>query len=493
MKLKKRSGLTLVEVIISLIIISFVTVTLLAFFANGYSNLLGLRRNNVENSEIQKFFEEKISSAKKDGILDSDLDPNDRIFQYDVNGSSAAGIPVKGKVINYDKNPSRKISLFVSKRKEAVLEITGTVTVTLEDASDYYYVGEQLPKPQVTVSGVDGGNSRQKTDYDSQWLLSYRTVGKTSVVSVGSFVDADKPEAAGKIVPNMTDINRDVKLLDIKDESVVTSDMRGKFITYGARLYNTFGRAGAFNTSQRLWILGLPVADATLRAHSDADLATDETGAPIPSDGVPVERTEVRNLATNTILSQTIPVMSVLEDRIEQVRSFFALNNNQLKFTGIDTSRGSTTSFLLGNRRQSGEILSYEFDSTMSLRLHADENGNLTFNMNDSSGINTSSASRTINGRSLNYNADNVITLVTTVSGNNLRVNLLVNGQSWSTIDLAMSSNRGRHNLTSSAVSFAGNSYINEFAVYSRALSDNELDSIHSYLANKYNKDQDLK
>ena len=62
--LQKRKGVTLVEVLISLIILSVVTVSLLAFFSTGYQSIMRQRGQNIENFDAQESFEKRLSQIK---------------------------------------------------------------------------------------------------------------------------------------------------------------------------------------------------------------------------------------------------------------------------------------------------------------------------------------------------------------------------------------------------------------------------------------------
>ena len=64
-RLQKRKGITLVEVLISLILIGVIAAGLLTFFAGSYHNILGQRKQNTINFDIQQDFETRLSEIKR--------------------------------------------------------------------------------------------------------------------------------------------------------------------------------------------------------------------------------------------------------------------------------------------------------------------------------------------------------------------------------------------------------------------------------------------
>ena len=78
----KRKGLTLSEVIVSIIILSVLLAGVVGYFAQGYANVLGLRKRNVAANTAQKDIEQKIAEIRKEGGTGTDV----RQFTARVNG-----------------------------------------------------------------------------------------------------------------------------------------------------------------------------------------------------------------------------------------------------------------------------------------------------------------------------------------------------------------------------------------------------------------------
>lgn len=503
-KMKKRKGLTLIEVIISLIILTIIATTMLSYFSTGFDTIFKLRDQNRINFDIQKSFEERLAKIKKDGGTGTDIET----FRYTINGRSGS-VPVKGTTLSYD-DKVKKIRLFVSNQKESVLDIPEEkdLTVTVDKGKRYYYVGETVPNGTVLIKNSYKSSVKMYTE--PGWFLSNREVstGEKDVVVAGTSAKSRNgvPETASKVVyPKlMTDFTQ----LSKKQSGFTIEDsMRGKYLVFAGRAINSYGRIGAYQEAEdRMWVMGIPVVE-DLHIHTDVDLALQNnnggTASAVATTGVPINDILIRNYKDNDSNSKyrgTIPVQSQYEDSLGQARQFIAFAGSNMYFSNNNTE-AFTTAILIGNKRQSGKLLAYtpmvsRDRSSMEWSLNLDENGGVSINLNDPSGLNRNLAP-VESVATIDYSKDHSFQVRSSrVNGQNqLRIEVFLDQQTRpiynKTITYSGRGNNGTasHSINNTTIYFGGNTYINELAMYRRALGNDDISRLADYFDGKYKTD----
>lgn len=489
-QLQRRQGFTLVEVIVSLVILSVITISLLSFFASGYSNTLLLRNQNDENFEVQAYFEEEMAKAKKSGANGTD----ELTFVYRVGNGSPKEITVVGKHLTYPTEKAvRKTQLFVSNQREAVLDLPTDLKASIagNPAPTYLYLGDKVPAGTVSRTGTAVDNV--KVELRESWLLSHRSIGDNNLVPVGTLVASGNEEGLSTVVlPTMSNTTRDVKELSSTNYPssgfTVTNEMRGKYLTFGGRAVSTLGRVGSYVTAQPIWIMGVPIVNG-LSVHTDVDLATTKAKGPIPSDGEAYTDIEVKDYRNNVTFTGNIPIQSIVDQKIGQPRQFITFNGDEMYFSKRNLE-ASTTSVRIGNQPQSGQLLKYEVGS-LKWVVNLTEGGAITVDVTDDTLIN-SSGSRETTVTNLDYSKDHSIHVRTSkLSGQEvLKVEVFLDGSVIHSENLSLRGLIGNSSVThpasSARIYFGGKTYINELAMYTRALSDTELTTLTTYFSRKY-------
>ncbi|EGG39252.1 hypothetical protein HMPREF9397_1730 [Streptococcus sanguinis SK1087] len=487
--LQKRRGVTLVEVLISLIILSVVTVSLLAFFSTGYQSIMRQRGQNIENFDAQESFEKRLSQIKREGGHGTETEN----FVYRKGNEASRSIPVKGQTLSYD-DKKKVLRLFVANAKESVLDIPTDLSVRLKDSKGFYYVGEDAPEGEASLNQGQQ-NNKSKIHLESGWFEGDRNIEKDGerLVPIGTPGNRIASNNSRIVFPSMPgDFTLKPNLSNRK--FTITDSMRGKYLTYAARAINSFGRVGEYQEAEkRIWVMGLPVTN-NLEVHTDADLILQKNGdgskSLLPSDGVSHTDTDIQNHAKpNQPYVGIYPVLSYYEEAIKQPRQFIALSDkpNDKKEMGFtrDFSNGLTTSILLGNRQQSGKILTYQLDNTLSWGINLEADGRLDFIKTDKS-VDNSGGQQPSSVR-IDYNKDNSIQVRSAVVNNtSLVIEVFVNGELVHTENIRLSSTQVTHNFSSGKVIFSGNTYINEFAIYTTALRDPDINKLAEYFRDKY-------
>ena len=99
--LKKRKGVTLVEVLISLVLIGVIAAGLLTFFAGSFDNILRQRKQNTTNFDIQESFETQLADIKKNSGKGTEVET----FTYRVGTGNSQSVNVTGQTLSYkEKN-----------------------------------------------------------------------------------------------------------------------------------------------------------------------------------------------------------------------------------------------------------------------------------------------------------------------------------------------------------------------------------------------------
>ncbi|MBZ2041717.1 type II secretion system protein, partial [Streptococcus sanguinis] len=271
--LQKRRGVTLVEVLISLIILSVVTVSLLAFFSTGYQSIMRQRGQNIENFDAQESFEKRLSQIKREGGHGTETEN----FVYRKGNEASRSIPVKGQTLSYD-DKKKVLRLFVANAKESVLDIPTDLSVRLKDSKGFYYVGEDAPEGEASLNQGQQ-NNKSKIHLESGWFEGDRNIEKDGerLVPIGTPGNRIASNNSRIVFPSMPgDFTLKPNLSNRK--FTITDSMRGKYLTYAARAINSFGRVGEYQEAEkRIWVMGLPVTN-NLEVHTDADLILQKNG-----------------------------------------------------------------------------------------------------------------------------------------------------------------------------------------------------------------------
>ena len=484
-RLKKRKGVTLVEVLISLVLIGVIAAGLLTFFASGYHNILRQRGQNTLNFDIQQDFETRLADIKKNSGKGTEVET----FTYRIGNGASQSIKVTGQTLSYNKNNQTKnIHLFAANARESVLQIPEDLAVSIPNSKRFYYVGNTTPGGVVGLTD-NQQNSKARIYTESGWFLSDRSIGTASpgIVPVGTIGQAGDTVGASTVLPAMpADFRQTSKL---ESGVRITDDMRGRYLTFAARAINSYGKVGNYQEAERIWVMGLPVT-SNLVLHTDADLALLKRGnstSTLPTDNRPYTNIDIRDYFNNKVYGGTIPVLNYQEPVINQARQLIALGGQTMQFSGQNFN-SSTTSILIGNRQQSGPLLTYRLDSTMTWRLSLENDGRIAVETVDNSKANNGGREivRAQEQFKLDYSKDNTIQVRSSVANDILTLEVFVNGTLLHTQQLYLNRNGVTHSINSGIIYFGGNTYINEFAVYKSSLSDTDMNRIVTYFKDKY-------
>ncbi|MCP1638537.1 type II secretory pathway pseudopilin PulG [Streptococcus gallinaceus] len=486
---KKRKGITLAEVIISLILISVIVVGTMSFFSNSFNNVFGLRTQNKVNFDIQEQFESRIADVKKNGGTGTE----EREFVYKIGSNAPQTVKVKGTNLSYknDKAP-KKIHLFVANNKESVLKIPEDLKVTLDEKQGskgkaYYYVGDETPDGRVQLTDK---STSSKIYTEEGWFQSHSSIKDKDnpskpIVLVGSLAAIGSTES--KVAhPKMLE---DFKQISKKNSGFkIEKEMRGSYLTFAARAINSFGRVGQYQEAEyRIWVMGIPVTKE-LAFHTDADLAVkkNEDGTPsaITTDSKEHQGVELLNYHNGQKITDNVAVKSIFDEEKHQARQVLALEHNTLAIKDIKVQKGTTNSFLLTKESQSGALVSYQFGNQLIWKLDIGDNGELKIATSDASNGNLSSNSTVT--QKLVKDQDNSIQIVSQpVNDSQLKVEVYLNGEKIHTDTLTVK-NRNRNGQQPITVTFGGQTHINEIAVFERSLGQDEIKSMTEYFKNKY-------
>lgn len=490
---KQRKGMTLTEVIIALVIISIIVVGILSYLSSGFTNIMRLRNINVENFKIQEYFETELASAKEvEGTGVEKL-----TFTYQIGNGASQGIEVEGKTLTYDKT-NRNIHLFVANQKEATLAIPDDIRVAVPNAKTYYYLGDTIPAGliELPVSTIDNIS----IEADSIWLLSHRAIAGGDTVVVGNSVKESEFVAPSPVLkPDNTEdfqeINkRNFPLTGFK----VTDKLRGKYLRFGGRAVNTYGKVGAFELSEEsIWIMGLPVVEG-LREHMDADILTNKGEAIKDAVTVPfINHKNSEEYSQNMIVRSA--KLSSNTQGVQQIRQVVDLGHHgDLQFLNNDLSKGHTFSFLMTNEEQSGRVLTYNINDSLSwiIDLNKKNGGDvLTVWLNDSTLLNATdtlpSQTKVLHeGVEIDYQKDNAIQIRSSQVGDSIRLELFLNDKLIATDNLILYGQRDGFGYVRQAneamIHLGGDTHINEIALYHRALTDEEIINVSKYFEGKY-------
>ncbi|MCY7041926.1 prepilin-type N-terminal cleavage/methylation domain-containing protein [Streptococcus sanguinis] len=489
--LKKHKGVTLVEVLISLVLIGVITAGLLTFFAGSFNNILRQRGQNTINFDIQESFETELARIKKDGGSGKDIET----FTYRVGqGGSTQSIDVQGTNLSYKDNKIKNIHLFAANAKESVLDIPSDLSVTIPNSKGFYYVGETTPGGIAGLKG-DQQNSRARIYTDSAWFLSYSSISvdNRNIVPVGTLGPSSGNTVSQLVLPKMpSDFQQKSKL---QSGVKITDEMRGRYLTFAARAVNSYGRVGSFQEAEnRIWVMGLPVT-SNLDVHTDADLAMlksdDKTLSILPSDDQVQTEVDIRDYFHNTSFDSidihNVPVLNYYEERIQQARQLISLQGTySMAFKDKDFRNGNsyTTSMLIGNRKQTGPLLTYLLDNKLSWGINLEEDGRIAVKTVDDTAANN--GGQQYANAKLDYTKDNSIQVRSSAVNNILKLEIFVNGALVHTQQIFLKNNGVDHNVEKSQIIFGGETFINEFAIYTTALRDPDINKLSEYFSDKY-------
>ena len=316
-RLKRRRGITLVEVLVSLILIGVIAAGFLTFFSGSFNNILRQRSQNAINFDIQESFEKQLTESKKREGTGTDIET----FTYQIGNGTKQSIDVKGTNLSYN-DKIKKIHLFAANAVEVPLDIPD-LKVSIPTGKRYYYTGKGITTPGGKVDTADiQKKSKTRIYTESGWFLSDRSIGTgvSDIVPVGTIGKKGDGTISQTLFPEMP---TDFRQLSKSETGVyITDDMRGKYLTFAARAINSYGRVGNYHEADRIWVMGLPVTQ-NVRLHTDADLALLKNGnttSLIPTDNQLHTNTEVRDYFNDVVYGATIPVLNYKEPAINQTR-----------------------------------------------------------------------------------------------------------------------------------------------------------------------------
>ncbi|EGD37587.1 hypothetical protein HMPREF9383_0081 [Streptococcus sanguinis SK150] len=493
-KVKKYRGITLVEVLISLILIGIISAGLLTFFAGSFNNILRQRGQNTTNFDIQEAFETELAEIKKNGGQGTDVEA----FNYKIGSGNTQNINVTGKILSYKDNKIKNIHLFAANVSETMLELPSDLAVSIQNSKGFYYVGETTPAGTAGLKD-NKQDSRTRIYTESGWFLSDRSIGSgaTGIVPVGTIGTLGDNSVSQLVLPEMP---TDFRQQSNQESGIYIKDnMRGRFLTFAARAINSYGRVGSYQEAKnRIWVMGLPEVEngyQYLDVHTDADLAVlssdNKKKIRIPTDNKLYTNVEVLNYKRPTdIPYSNISVLSYYEDIIKQSRQFIALRDSQddqrqskqeMAFTrDFSDSKSYTTSILIGNRNQSGKLLTYKFDNTLTWGINLQADGNLNF-ITTGTGEIASDGQQTSSVK-IDYSKDNSIQVRSSTIGKKVNIEVFVNGTLIHSQIIPLND----HDAQRAQIVFGGNTYINEFAIYTKALRDTDINKLAVYFRDKY-------
>ena len=189
------------------------------------------------------------------------------------------------------------------------------------------------------------------------------------------------------------------------------------------------------------------------------------------------------------IYGATIPVLNYKEPAINQTRQLIALNGRTMQFSNYNFNNGYTTSVLIGNRQQTGPLLTYKLDDKLTWGINLENDGRIAIKIVDSTTANNG-GQEFIQNVKLDYSNDNSIQVRSSAKNGSLGIEIFINGQSVYNKPVALNRGGVTHNISSGQIVFGGNTYINEFAVYTQNLSDSDIQKLAVYFRDKYKASQ---
>lgn len=481
-RLKRHRGITLVEVLVSLILIGVIAAGFLTFFSGSFNNILRQRSQNAINFDIQESFEKQLAESKKLEGTGTDIET----FTYQIGNGGKQSIDVKGTNLSYNDR-IKKIHLFAANAIETPLGLPD-MKVTIPGGKRYYYAGMGITTPGGKVDTADiQKKSKARIYTESGWFLSDRAIGQgvSGIVPVGTIGKSGDGTVSQTVYP---EISTDFKQLSKLETGIqITDDMRGKYLTFAARAINSYGRVGNYQEADRIWVMGLPLTQ-NLRIHTDADLALLKNGnttSIIPTDNRSHTNTEVRDYFNDVVYGATIPVLNYKEPAINQTRQLIALDGRTMQFSNHNFNNGYTTSVLIGNRQQTGPLLTYKLDDTLTWGINLENDGRIAIKTVDTTTANNG-GQEYIQNVKLDYSNDNSIQVRSAAKNGSLGIEIFINGQSVYNKTVSLTRNRTTHNISSGQIIFGGNTYINEFAVYTESLNNSNIQKLAEYFRDKY-------
>jgi len=240
-RLKRHRGITLVEVLISLILIGVIAAGFLTFFSGSFNNILRQRSQNAINFDIQESFEKQLAESKKHEGTGTDIET----FTYQIGNGTKQSIDVKGTNLSYNDR-IKKIHLFAANAIETPLGLPD-LKVSIPTGKRYYYAGLGITTPGGKVDIPDSKKKSKTRIYtESGWFLSDRAIGQgvSGIVPVGTIGQKGDDTISQTLFPEMP---TDFKQLSKLETGIhITDDMRGKYLTFAARAINSYGRVGNY-------------------------------------------------------------------------------------------------------------------------------------------------------------------------------------------------------------------------------------------------------
>lgn len=86
----------------------------------------------------------------------------------------------------------------------------------------------------------------------------------------------------------------------------------------------------------------------------------------------------------------------------------------------------------------------------------------------------------------LDYSKDNSIQVRSAAKNGTLGIEIFINGQSVYNKTVAINRGGVTHDISSGQIIFSGKTYINEFAIYTKALENTDINKLSEYFRDKY-------
>ena len=474
----KRKGLTLSEVIVSIIILSVLLAGVVGYFAQGYANVLGLRKRNVAANTAQKDIEQKIAEIRKEGGTGTDV----RQFTARVNGRTI-NISVEGTQLDYQQEDTIPVKAFIANQREALQELPSDIVVTIGDRErNLYYVGETTDKATYQANTSISAAVRVEVG----WYLSNRvlkTENSDGQVQERITVPDLAISTGGSATPIFPDDYQ--KLAHTGNTLTITKEMAGKHLKYAVRPINKGGRVGRFYSNENIWILGLPIT-TNLRYHLDVDSllkvgAKGERSVLLRNEST--RQTDIRNLYTdreypNKHAHGKYLVERVLEPEINQERQFIKLNGREtMRYTKVnfDKQNGQLVALRTAKGTLSGRIVTIESGNGRTSSVEVDGQ-QVKIKQTDNRGRVTELPSVTIDA-----NKDNAFLFQYKLSGGQIVFEVIINGVNVG--QLVVGQQRA---FTETTVTVGGQVSVSELAIYERSFTEANLKEISDYYLSKY-------
>ncbi len=458
---EKNSGLTLIEVILSIALIGLIASIFLPSMMSSLSMMFRAKDLTEEIYRARQDIDKEIETVRSNKIVD---DNKEYVYLF--------GKKIDGDWISQPISNNYDIRVFIPEVPEVenhrlieILPKIDTDSVEIITKGPIYGFGA-VQKLEGSSGILEDNTNYYKSLYN--WYISKPgfegyvpdIVDNSNEGTFGSRYPS-WPEDYIRITKDYLQTNKE--LGDLKS---YVSDYQGRHIVYTITPVSNIGMFGIEVPSKPVFLVGLPVL--SLYIHLDVDTVQQEI----------TEENEVQMVWEDILNSSNIKTEQAITFKyLENLGKFAEFNN---KKATIKTSRSmdTFTIFVVLNRTSSEANKSYNilsrYDGSKGWKLHLEE-GKIGLVAGDY-GINTNV---------LIDNQKHVITYQVTKGTNNGTVKLLLDKEELD----------NKNNINTSNISYGGNiiigddnSEINsyEMIIYDYALTSDEINKVNDYLLNKH-------